>query len=458
MSRNFKNSNPDQDFLLPVSTRDWVSENDLVRFVLRVVEKIDLEGVKLKYRTDGRGGAAFHPQMMMEILIYSYMLGLRSTRKIEEACRYDLRFRLICGQLVPDHTTISRFRKNNTAELESLFLESLRLCTQAGLVKPGFIAVDGTKISANASKKKNLTFEELATRSIRKYFRECDEIDAQEDELFGEEGYPTKLPDSLDTGKKQEEFITEALQRMREEQDRVEANQRERLKKREEEERKSGKRKTGSKPKSPEEARSDCAKKQRINTTDPDSRMMKGNKGYEQSYNVQMSTTPQQVVTAVEVSSDGNDYGLLHTMVEKTRGNLADIGQDDPIEIVVADAGYATLESLRVAEEDPAEFFIATRNERDLLRDLKRCPVTDGEMPEGLSLFERMGYRLKTQEGGKAMARRGQTIEAVFGQMKFLRRFDRFMMRGIAACKGEAFLFAATHNLMKLARYQAVAT
>lgn len=459
MGHNFMRSNPDQDFLLPVSTRDWVGEDHAVRFVQRIVDRMGLEHLKLRYRSDGKGGAAFEPAMMMKLLISCYIIGLRSTRKMEEACRYDLRLRLICGEHVPDHSTISRFRKNNLAELEILFLESLRLCNEANLVKPAFLAVDGSKISANASKKKNRSFDELAARRhIRRYLEECDEIDAAEDEIYGDAGYPDGMPEELSTEEKQEAFLDEAFSRMKAEQEQAAEEQRKKIAKREEQEKKAGRKKPGNKPKSPERVAEELAHKQRVNTTDPDSRMMKGAKGFEQAYNMQLAVTAEQIITAIEVSSDEVDYELLHPIVEKTRKNLKAVGVKGRVGTTVADAGYATRRNFEKAEADQVAFYISTHKDRNLAKILKDSPVATGAVPEGLTPAQRMGHRIRTRRGRKMMAKRGQTVEAVFGQLKFTKGFNRFMMRGRDACKAEAFLFAAVHNLGKLARFEAAAT
>jgi len=458
MGQNFKKNDPDQDFLLPVSSKDWVEDDHAVRFVLKILDKMNLEHLKLRYRSDGRGGAAFEPTMMMKLLVSCYVLGLRSTRKMEEACRYDLRLRLICGEHVPDHSTISRFRKDNSSELEHVFLESLRLSNEANLVRPVFLAVDGSKISANASKKKNLSFDEVeARRQIRRYLEECDEVDAAEDAIYGEEGYPDRMPEELSTEEQQDAFLDEAFSRMKAEQEKAKEEQEKKIAERERQEKKAGRKKPGSKPKPPERVAEELARKQRVNTTDPDSRMMKDAKGFEQAYNVQLAVTAEQIITAVEVSSDEVDYELLHPMVEKTRKNLKAAHVKGRVGTAVADAGYATNRNFEKAEADQAAFYISTHKDRKLAGILKDSPVATGPVPEGLTPFQRMGHRLRTKRGRKMMARRGQTVEAVFGQLKFTRGFNRFMMRGREPCQAEAFLFAAVHNIGKLARFEAAA-
>ena len=462
MAYNFFELNRDQQFLLPENMRDWLPEGDLALFVIDTVERLDLSDFYTRYRTDGWGAAAYDPSMMVALIIYSSCLGERSSRRIEKLCSRDAGFRVICGNHVPDHSTIARFRKDNEKAVSSLFAHVLALCAQAGMVKPGVIAIDGTKIKAAASLDANRThaslqkeFEKLARRMLE----EADRVDEEEDRLYGPDKRGDEVPDELRDEEKRRAWIEEKLEEMNRQADAAAEEQKKKI----EERRKAGETKRGRKPLTPEVVRERFLSKAKVNTTDPESRIMKGPKGYVQGFNAQIAVTEDQIIVAARLTDQEADWHLLHPMVELSIENVEQAGVESPIGSVVADAGYGCEENLvqakRLKEKSDKDegvfcpdFFVATKKDRLLALELAEAPVADGLPPEGTTATDRMEHKLKTSEGREIFAKRGKTVEPVFGQLKDARGLERFMRRGLAACQSEWSLMCAGHNLLKLWR------
>jgi len=449
LGQNFIKCERDQSFLLPPRLADLIPDNDPVWFVEQAVRDMDLAPFKLRYRLDGRGRAAFDPEMMVSLLVYAYMMGERSTRRMENLCLRDAAFRYLCGARVPDHSTISRFRKDNSANLEHLFDEILGVSAALGMVSTAFAAVDGTKIQANASIDRNRPLEDF-----KRWLRECDELDAAEDELYGPDKRGDEQPEWLNTPEKMTEAVRREMERRRAEAEAAEARQREKLRRRAEREKKTGKKTTGPKPKSPEEVRSEMEGK-RVNLTDPESRMMKGARGFVQGYNAQVAVTEDQLIVAAELSQQESDWNLLHPIVRQARANIARSGVKGCLRTVAADAGYDSVDNLKKAKSLTPDFFIATRKDRLLAKELKRTPITKGEPPEESSEQAKMEHKLKTRSGRETYAKRGRTVEPVFGQMKDWLGFGRFQMRGFEVCSGEWQLMCAASNMWKIFRFKA---
>jgi transposase len=278
MGYNFLPCNRNQSYLLPPSLSDWLPEDHLAWFVLDAVEQIDLELFFTKYRTDGVGNSAFHPSMMVALLIYAYGKGERSSRQIEKYCQTDVAYKVITANQSPDHTTISRFRKDNQSYLKSLFLEILRLCSEAGLVKLGSVSLDGTKIKASASLAANRTLEHLE-QEIEKMLSEAAAKDAQEDKAFGFDKRGDEMPEDLKDRKSRINRLKACKERLEQEKAQAVQAQQDKIEQRQAKEESTGQKARGRKPKSPEEAENKEAKG---NVTDPDSRIMKTQKGYVQ--------------------------------------------------------------------------------------------------------------------------------------------------------------------------------
>jgi transposase len=359
MPQNFLACDREQELLLPPSLREWLPENHLAWFVIDAVAQFDLAAFYAAYRADGHGRAAHDPAMMVALLLYCYAVGERSSRRLERRCIEDVATRVICANQAPDHTTIARFRQRHETALAGLFGEVLVLCAEAGLVQVGVIAIDGTKVHANASERATCDYERIA----REILAEADAVDREEDERFGEHR-GDELPEQLATGEGRARWLAEAKRRL--EQQRAEearpipASRPQRLreaKRRLEEEletecraneayeayrarglMRNGRRLGAHSP--PKPYTPPATPQGKINTTDPDSRNVKTPRGWVQGYNAQAATNERQIVIAAELTNSSADFGQIEPMVGAVRRELRAAGVAELPEIVVADAGY----------------------------------------------------------------------------------------------------------------------
>ena len=454
MGYNFiRGHDPYQPWLIPPSYAELLGEHHPVFKVMELVDDMDTRSFRTHYREDGKGGSAFEPDMMVGVLLYSYMNGITSSRKIERACREHLAFMAMSRNSKPDHTTISRFRNRNSQDLAGLFAESIRLCAAAGLVDPSVIAIDGTRMQANASMDSNRELE-FFKKSFRDWARQGDRIDAEEDKIYGEEGYERPKIDEA----KMHRLVEEFNRRIAEVDRKVEEHGK-RQEERQEQEEESGRKIGGVKPKPPAELRQEVERKVKINTTDPDSRIVKGTRGFMQGYNPQIAVTTDQIIVAASVNTESNDWNNLFPVTEQAIENVEAAGVREKIETVVADAGYASKEVLAATEDEEwkergMEFFLATKKERNQARELKTSEATTGEPPERVTdPRRRMEHRLKTEKGRAAFRKRAPSVEPVFAHIKACRGLTHFSMRGAQACDAEWKLMAAAHNLLKLMRF-----
>jgi transposase len=512
MAPNFIECDREQAFLMPPSLRDWVPEDHLVWTILGAVEEMGLSGFYADYRADGHGRPAYDPRMMVALLLYAYAKGNRSSRGIERECQEDIAYRVICANHVPDHSTIAEFRVRHESALAELFTSVLCLCRKAGLVRVGVVAIDGTKIAANASRTANRGYEQIA----REILAEAAETDRREDELYGD-GRGDELPEQLRTSAGRRA----ALRRAKEELERERATEhaeaqtvpkaveieldparfvtrahgrrawlregRRALEERRAREarpiprsrvarlaesarrldeelqvehqanaayeawRERGVARDGTRrmaPGSGKPYRPAALPAGTINTTDPDSRLVKtlGQKAI-QGYNAQAAVNEHQILVAAEVTLESPDFGHLEPMVDATQRELAAVGAESP-EVVIADAGYWHRRQMENVVGRGVQVLIPPDSG---LRTSAR-PGWDG----GLYAFMR---RVLATDRGKALYRkRHATVEPVFGQMKFNRRLDRFLRRGRSAVRSEWRLFGASHNLLKLHNHRIAAT
>ena len=448
MGYNFLPCNRNQAYLLPPSLADWLPESHLAWFVLEAIEQIDLEPFYAKYCINGVGNSAFNPSMMVALLIYAYCTGERSSRQIEKHCQSDVAYKVISANQSPDHSTISRFRKDNQSHLKLLFLEILRLCGEAGLVKLGNVSLDGTKIKANASLAANRTLEHLE-QEIEKMLSEASAKDAQEDKAFGAGKRGDEMPEDLRDRNSRINRLKACKKRLDRERAQAVQAQQDKIEERETKEESTGKKSRGRKPKSPEEAKNKEAK---ANVTDPDSRIMKTQKGYVQGLNAQAVVTERQVIIAEDVTQQENDKKQLHPMLEQAESNRQAVEIKEKIVVALADAGYSSEDNFTKTAAGDIELLVATQKDYKQRKALKEQPPPDEPIPEGLSPTELMERKLLTERGRQLYKLRGQTVEPVFGQIKDVRGFDRFMRRGFEACRSEWSLICATHNLLKLWR------
>jgi transposase len=449
MAYNLIECNREQMYLMPVSLQDWLSESHLAWFILDAVAAIDLSKFYLKYRSDGWGHAAYDPQMMVSLLLYAYCLGVRSSRQIEKACEVDVAFRVITGNLKPDYSTICRFRSENEVELGILFSEVLRLCAEAGLVKAGVVALDGTKVKANASLSANRT-QGYIEEEVKKMLAEAREKDEEEDRLFGKDSRGDEIPEGLRDRRSRLARLKECRERLvREKEEKVE-RQAERIEKRQAEEEAAGHQKRGRKPKGVDKV-VEREEKAKANVTEPDSRIMKTRKGYIQGYNAQTVVDRGQIIVAADVTQEANDVHQLHPMTEKTRQELKAAGIEKEIAIGIADAGYWSEDNITKSSPTDPEFLIATTKDWKQRKAMREQGAPRGRIPQNLSPRDRMERKLLTKRGKSLYKLRGQTVEPVFGQIK-TRGCDTFMRRGLEAVQSEWRLICATHNLLKLFR------
>lgn len=440
MAQNFLSCDREQELLLPPSLRDWLDEDHVAWFVLDAVETIDLTEFYGAYRADGHGRAAHDPAMMVALLLYSYAAGERSSRVIERRCREDVASRVICANLAPDHTTISRFRARYQAALANTFTQILAMCAKAGLVSVGVVALDGTLIAANASRAATRTHESIR-EEVDRMLGEAAAVDAAEDEQHGDARGDELPPELVDRGSR-----LARLRRCREEleaeQARAQMAYEENLRWRADWEAEHGRKLAGRKPFPPDPH---GLSKRRINTTDPDSRVLtRTGRPVVQGYNAQAVATSEQIVIAADITQQSSDSGQLAPMIDQAVTTLQAAGIEDHLRTVLADGGYWNSPQITQLRQHGIDAIVPTKAAtRTKARTLS---------PRQGREAERIDALLDTPQGAALYRRRQHMIEPVFGNTKFNRRISRFHRRGLAACRAEWRLIAATHNLLKLYR------
>src|SRR5512135_2106883 len=400
------------------------------------------------YRADGVGQAAFQPHMMVALLLYAYCLGARSSRRIERLCERDVAFRVVAGNLRPDHATIARFRQRHSEALKGLFTDILRLCKEAGLVKVGVVALDGTKIAADAALEANRTYETIGAE-VETMLREAESTDVEEDRLYGPEHRGDELPEALRERRGRLERLKQCRERLEREAAATAADHAHKLEERAAKEAEAGRKLRGRKPKPVSDSPDPEAK---ANVTDPDSRIMKTRRGYLQGYNAQAVATADQIIVAADVTADENDVAQLRPMLAATAIELKAAGVEGGVGAALVDAGYCSEENLEQADPEGPELFVATRKDWKQREQMRQAPPPRGRIPGHLSRRARMDRKLLTQRGRRLYKKRGQIIEPVFGQTKTCRGIDRFQRRGLANCQSEWKVICGTHNLLKLWR------
>src|ERR671933_130119 len=454
MSQRFVACDREQSFLMPPDVREWLPERHLAWFVIDAVGEMDLEPFYAAHRVGGRCRPPYDPAMMVAVLVYAYARGIRSSRMIERACEEDVAFRVLAARQPPDHATIARFVERHEDAIAGLFGEVLALCARSGLVKVGVIAVDGTKVQANASRNENLDYAQVA----REIVEEAKAVDAAEDELYAE-ARGDELPPEFATAQGRRGWLREAKQRLEAERDAhptpVPRSRPKRLreaKRRLEEElfsevranrayeayRARGRMKDGRRfGRPPDPYRPPVTPEGRINVTDPDSRVVKGLRGFVQGYNAQAVTNEHQVVIAAEVMTAAPDFGHLEPMLDAAQHELRAAGVTDTPGVLLADAGYWHQRQMeRIVDRGITVLLPPEASKRSGAR-----PGWDG----GLYAF--MRRVLATEHGGGLYRQRQPMIEPVFGQTKHNRGISRLQRRGRAAVRAEWRLITATHNL-----------
>ena len=457
--RKFRPYAPDQLYLLPPNLREWLPAGHLALFVSDVVDELDLSAIFRSYDSDGdRGQPPYHPGMMMKLLVYAYCVGSPSSRKIEKATWDEVPYRVLSADQHPDHDSIASFRKRHLSELARLFFQVLHLCQKAGLVKLGHVALDGTKVKANASKHKAMSYQRMQEtearlqREVEALLRQAEQVDAEEDGRYGKGKRGDEIPEEL---KRRETRLAkiraakaelEAEARAKAETEAQAA--REKIAERERKETETGKKLGGTPPRvsDPEQATPDP--KAQKNFTDPESRIMKdgATKSFEQAYNAQIVVdSASQVIVAAAVTQEPNDKRQLVPMLQMAEQNL---GQSP--EKASADAGYFSAEAVTDPSLAGTTLYVATGRQKHGEKPPALPEIVD--VSPDAPVADRMKQLLTSAEGQAVYKMRKAIVEPVFGQIKEVRGFRRFSFRGHKNVSAEWDFIAMTHNLLKLFR------
>jgi transposase len=445
MSKQFRSWNPDQSFLFPPSPRDWLPENHLVYFLLDVIPQMNLQPILQPYQAEERGQPPYHPTMLITLLLYGYATGTFSSRRLMTRCETDAAYRVIVAEDIPDFRTISDFRKRHLTALEGLFVDVLKLCAQAGLAKVGRIALDGSKVKANASRHKAMSYdymlkeEQRLKQEIKSLLVQAETADQAEDKTYGSDRRGDDVPAELGRRKNRLKKIQEAKAAL-------EAQAREAARAMEAERQQQGKPPSGN---DPEQAKPEP--KAQYNFTDPESHIMKvSNKGWDQCGNAQVAVNEHQIIVAADVTDETNDKKQVQPMVEQLQENLVAVGVTEKVKEMVADSGFYSESNVEYLEGKDIDPYIATER----LKHHEKMAAPRGRCPQGLTAKQRMARKLRTKKGRERYARRKAMVEPVFGQIKHGRGFRQFSLRGLKNVRAEWRLVGLTHNLLKLWRHE----
>jgi transposase len=468
VDKTFRAFDPDQVLLLPPSLDDWLPQDHLARFVADLVDEVlDLGPVLADY-TEKRGFPPYDPRLMLRLLIYGYTTGVRSSRAIERKCADDVAFRFLAADQSPDFRSIARFRRRHLDALAGLLTQSLHLAQKLGMVKMGRVALDGTKLEANASQHKAMSYgrlvdkeerieAEIATLEARAgaLLADAEATDEAEDQTFGPDGKEVDLPAELDRREKRLAKLQAARAQIE-----AEAADKARRHAQDKERRRQGRTGTGDEQAITDAGDQAAAKarpkpKAQANFTDPDSRIMKSSDGaYIQAYNAQAVVDEEhQVITAADVTTNPSDALNYTTMLDQSAQNTG----THPKQALV-DAGYCSETNLEAAKDRQlacgTDTFMATGR---LGHDEQVPPAPRGRIPKDATLKERMARKLRTKPGRAAYSRRKAIVEPVFGQIMTCHNGRQLLLRGQEGARGEWRLLAACHNLRKIFRHAGTA-
>ncbi len=446
MSGKFRTINRDTAYLLAPSLQDWLPQKHLARFVVEMVDQLDLRVLESAYR--GVGKPPYHPAVLLALLFYGYATGVFSSRKLEQATYDSLAFRFITGDSHPDHDTIATFRKRFLGELQGLFVQLLVLAKTAGLFKLGNVSLDGTKVKANASKHKAMSWahanqlEAQLKREVEELMKRAQQADDTEDDAGME------IPEELARREARLAAIQKAKAEIaRRAQERFEAEQTDyeaKLKKREDKEAKTGRKTPGKPPKAPQPG---PRAKDQVNFTDKESRIMPTSQGFVQAYNAQAAVDVEtHLIVENHLTQNPNDYQELKPTLKRLKALEARLGSVDS---VLADAGYFSEDNVEYCEKAEATPYIAVGREPHNLPWEERLAVP-APCPQDADRVTAMAHRLRTPEGKAIYAKRKSTVETVFGIIKSVLGFRQFHVRGRAAASGEWTLVCLAWNLKRL--------
>jgi transposase len=429
VSKTFRPYEPDQMFLMPVSMREWLPADHLAYFISDVADQLDLSWITQRYTGEERGYPPYHPVMMVKVLLYAYCVGIPSSRKIAKRLEEDIAFRVLAANNTPDFRTISDFRKDHLKALSGLFLQVLKLCQKAGLVRLGHVSLDGTKIKANASKHKAMSYKRMKEEEarleaeVKELLKKAEVTDEEEDQRYGKDKRGDELPKEL-------AFRESRLRKIREAREALEAE----AKWEAEKARAEGKKATGI----PED-------KAQRNFTDPESNIMPapGGKHFEQAYNAQAAVdSANQIILAAGLTDEPTDKKQAIPMVEQVRANTGELPRK-----MSADTGYFSKEVVQALTSDGIDVYIPPEK---IKHGSSQPKAPRGRIPKGLSVADRMRRKLMTKRGRQCYGLRKELSEPVFGQIKQARGFRQFLLRGKEKVSGEWQLICTGHNVLKL--------
>ena len=451
MGTNYRPYEPDQPFLFPPSPRDWLPRDHLAYFISDTLDQLDLSALHQPYEGDGRRNEPYHPTMLVKVLVYAYATGVFSSRRIASKLIDDVALRLLAAGNQPDFRTINRFRQQHLETFGKLFVELVQLAQKMGLVKLGTVALDGTKIKANASKHKAMSYqrmkeeEQQLEKEIQQLLEKAHQTDAAEDELYGPGKSGDELPPELHKREQRLEKIREAKQALEDEQAEKDKQQ--------------GRHPGDGKVASETRPQGGCSKfkwefgepkpQAQRNFSNPESRIMKSKQSFQQCYNAQAVVEEgRQLIVARQVGQNAADNGSLIEMVDQVEQNTG-----SKPECLLADAGYRSEKNFLAMEERKIEGIVALRRESKAAQEEKK---QNNKATEAAS--ERMAKRLEQQRGKQQYARRKGMVEPAFGWVKEVLGFRRFSLRGLKKVQAEWSLVTMALNLRRMARMEALPT
>ena len=426
MAKTYRPYVPEQDLLLPPSLKDWLPDGHLAYFISDLIDQLDLTAITRVYEVEERGYPPYHPVMLTKVLVYAYCVGVFASRRIQRRLVEDVAFRVLAAGNSPDFRTIADFRKTHLAALQGLFEQVLRLASALGAPRVGRVAIDGSKVKANASKHKAMSYDRMGAKQqqlqdqVTQLLAQADAADAADDAEYGPERRGDELPAEL---LRRESRLT----RIREAQQVLEARAKD----------------AAAAAGQPTDAAKPDPKAQ-YNFTDPESRIMKGPDGFVQAYNVQIAVDELQLIVGHAVTQETNDKKQLLPMITL----IAQQTGDTPSQ-VLADAGYCSDANIAAIADTPIDAYISTRKQKHGERP---GPCPRGPLPTPATVVERMTRKLHTKAGAAVYRARKGMVEPVFGQIKQARGFRQFLLRGFEKVQGEWSLMCTTHNILKLYR------
>ena len=426
MAKTYRPYVPEQDLLLPPSLREWLPEDHLAFFVSDLIDQLDLSAITTVYEDEERGSPPYHPVMLTKVMVYAYCVGVFSSRRIQRRLVEDVAFRVLAAGNQPDFRTIADFRKTHLTALRGFFEQVLHLARELGAPRVGRVALDGSKIKANASKHKAMSYGRMREKQrqlreeVKAVLDQAEAVDAAEDAEYGPDRRGDELPAELQRRESR-------LKRIREAKRALEAR---------------AKDEAAAAGKPTESVKPDA--KAQYNFTDPESRIMKGPDGFVQGYNVQVAVDELQLIVGHAVTQETNDKKQLMPMIT----TIEQQSGETPSQLL-ADAGYCSDVNLVAIADTDIDAYISTRKQKHGERP---GPCPRGPLPKTATIVDRMSRKLLTKTGAAVYAARKGIVEPVIGQIKQARGFRQFLLRGFEKVQGEWSLVCTTHNILKLYR------